>query len=78
MKIRVIHAIRESLWYADRLGEIFEVKDKIQGIYGGGLYSLLYDPRKIYVNDCKIVSEEALYPTLSESYFVEAEQSHDL
>ncbi len=53
MKIKVIKASHFGLWYADKIGEIFEVRESVYGYILISNSDFSFDE-----SDCEIVQEE--------------------
>jgi len=55
MKVKIIKSKIPTMWYADKIGEIFEV---IKHIDNEGMYRIkqknIYSPSYIYAEDCEI------------------------
>ena len=63
MKVRIRKCGRDSSWYYDKVGEVYDVRVFNSGMELGTVYELMEDDtRFILASDCEIIEAEAESP----------------
>ncbi|MFA6309581.1 MAG: hypothetical protein WC677_07610 [Clostridia bacterium] len=54
MKVKIIGAQHDTFWYANRVGEVFEVEDELDRYENENNYAVVGMPFLIDTRDCEI------------------------
>lgn len=58
MKVRIVRACMDTVWYRNHIGEIFDVfPEEPNNLYTFGRYVLQNQQRVIYVEDAVVIGE---------------------
>lgn len=73
MKVKVIKATRQTYWYANRLGQEFEVEPSLETNNPHFIYKTIFDDRTMYFNknDVEIIQENVqMFDLKKEKWFI--------